>query len=301
MIGNLINLIFKFLLFSSVSTILYAFYVIRFTNLNKYRDRLPFPFESAFKILSDLPVFSIFLEYLQRAFYLIHVDRVKSELLSAIIVTLTVPGILLIYGSVSTICPVWYLNLATFILCCAIPFYIIKAYVNKRVVYCRYDLINSFTTVTSLLNGNSILTILDEVIGSTYGSTRKIYLEFARLYPVDKQEAYDFLKYISGDSYSHSIIDNLMQYDYDGIDTTQEINEKCKQGLRLLDLQKAGFSSFLDLKVSSVMMTLACVGLIQAGKFLSNIMKFSYNDNLGYLCVLIAIASTGLTFVFESN
>lgn len=301
MIGNIINLLFKSLLFGSVICVVYALYIINFTNLKKYKDRLPFPFESAFKILSELPAFSTFLDYLQRSFFLIYVDRVKSELISSIIVTLIVPIIILLYGTVSAFCPVWYLNVATLLLCIIIPFYMIKAYVNKRVLYSRIDLLNSYTTITSLINGNSVMSILNEVIGSTYGNTKKIYLEFARLYPVDKQEAYDFLKYVSGDSYSHSVIDSLMAYDYDGKDTMQEINEKCRQGLQIFNLQKSGFTSFLDLKLSSIAMTIACIGFIFAGKYLADAMKFVYSENIGYLCVLIAITAIGLTFVFESN
>lgn len=301
MIGNIINLLFNFLIGISVLITVYAFYIIKFTNLNRYKTKLPFPFESAYKVLSELPVFSGFLNYLQRAFYLIHVDRVKSELLSAIIVTLVPPMIIVLYGVISAFCPVWYLNLATFILSCSIPFYIIKSYVNKKCLYCRIDLLNSYTTVTSLLNGNSVMSILDEVIGSTYGATKKVYLEFARLYPVDKQEAYDFLKYVSGDTYSHSVVDSLMAYDYDGIDTMSEINEKCKQGLDIYNLQREGFASFLDLKLSSVVMFIACIGLIYTGKYLAQTMKFEYSDTLGYLCLLLAISSLGLTFMFESN
>ena len=301
MIGNIINILFYILVASSIICLVYAFYIINFTNLKRYRDRLPFPFESAYKILSELPVFSTFLSYLQRSFFLIYVDRVKSELVSSIIVTLVIPIIIIMYGIVSAFCPVWYLNIATLILCVTIPFYIIKAHVNKKVLYSRINLLNSYTTVTSLLNGNSVMSILNEVIGSTYGNVRKIYLEFARLYPVDKQEAYDFLKYVSGDTYSHSVIDSLMAYDYDGKDTMQEINEKCRQGLQIFNLQKAGFASFLDLKLSSMVMFLACIGLIYTGRYLAQTMKFVYSDTLGYLCILIAISSLGLTFMFESN
>lgn len=301
MIGNIISLLFNILILISLLTTAYAFYIIKFTNLNRYKKRLPFPFESAYKVLSEIPVFSGFLNYLQRAFYLIHVDRVKSELLSAIIVTLVPPMIVVLYGVISIFCPVWYLNIATALLVLAIPFYIVKSYVNKKCLYCRIDLLNSYTTVTSLLNGNSIMSILDEIIGSTYGSTKKVYLEFARLYPVDKQEAYDFLKYVSGDTYSHSVVDSLMSYDYDGVDTMSEINEKCKQGLYIYNIQRDGFASFLDLKLSSIVMFLACVGLIYTGKYLAQTMKFDYSDNLGYLCLLLSISSLGLTFMFESN
>lgn len=301
MIGNLIKISFYIVVALSVLLLMYALYIINFTNLNRYKNRLPLIFELAYKVLVKIPAFSAFLIYLQRAFYLIHVDRVKSELLSAIIVTLVPPLMIVTYGIVSAFCPVWYLNLATLILCVAIPFYIIKAFVNKRCLFKRIELLNSYTTITSLLNGNSVMSILDEVIGSTYGSTKKVYLEFARLYPVDKQEAYDFLKYVAGDTYTHSVVDSLMSYDYDGKDTTGEINEKCRQGLEIYNLQREGFSSFLDLKLSSVVMFIACIGLIYTGEYLGKTMKFEYNDTLGYLCLLIAISSLGLTFMFESN
>ena len=301
MIQSIIKIAFTSFIVVSVLILIYAFYIIKFTNLNRYRSKLPFPFETAYKILSKLPVFSGFLDYLQRAFYLIHVDRIKSELLSSIIVTLVPPIMIISYGVISSFCPVWYLNIATFILCIMIPFYVIKAFVNKRCLYARMDLLNSYTTVTSLLNGNSIMSILDEVIGSTYGNTKKVWLEFARLYPVDKMEAYSFIKYISGDTYSHSVVDSLIAYDYEGRDTTSEINEKCRQGLDLYGLQREGFSSFLDLKLSSCVMFIACIGLIYVGKYLAKTMQFEYNDNLGFLCLLIAITSLGLTFMFESN
>ena len=301
MIGNIINFLFIVLFSFSLIALLYGIYIIKFANLNNYKNKLPFPFESAYVVLSELPVFSGFLNYLQRAFFLIHVNRVKSELLSSIIVTLVPPLIIISYGFLSSFSPVWYLNLATLVLCILIPFYVIKANVNKKCLYRRIDLLNSYTTITSLLNGNSIMSILDEVIGSTYGSTKKVYLEFARLYPVDKQEAYDFLKYVSGDSYSHSVVDSLMAYDYDGRDTMSEINEKCQQGLSIFNLQKEGFASFLDLKLSSAVMFLACLGLIYVGNVLAQTMKFEYSDTIGYLCVLISISSLGLTFMFESN
>lgn len=301
MIRNIINFLFYFLLITSIVIALYGFYIIRHGNLNKYKNKLPFPFESAYNVLSNISVFSEFLNYLQRAFFLIYVDRVKSELLSALVVTLVPSLVIIMYGVLSSFCPVWYLNLATLILCCSIPFYIIKSYLNKKCLYLRMDLLNSYTTMTSLLNGNSIMSILDEVINSTYGSTKKIYLEFARIYPVDKQEAYDFLKYISGDVYTHSVVDSLVRYDYDGKDTTSEINETCKQGLSIYGLQREGFASFLDLKLSSIVMSIACVFLIFVGKHLANTMKFEYNDTIGYVCILIAISSLGLTFMFESN
>lgn len=301
MIGNIINLLFKVLLSISVLILVYGIYITKFTNLSRYKHKLPFPFSSAYKVLSELPVFKGFLTYLQRAFYLIYVDRVKSELMSAILVTLVPPFIIILYGVVSSFCPVWYLNLATFILCISIPFYVIKASVNKKCLYKRVDLLNSFTTISSLLNGNSIMSILDEMIGSTYGSTKDIYLEFARLYPVDKQEAYDFLKYVSGDTYSLSVVDSLMLYDFEGRDTMSEVNNKCKQGLNIYNLQKEGFASFFDLKLSSCVMFLACLGLIFMGNYLGDTMKFEYSNTIGYLCVLIAITSLGLTFMFESN
>lgn len=301
MIGNLINFLFLILLSVSVGILVYGIYILKFTNLRRYSEKLPFPFESAYKVLSELSIFSIFLDYLQRSFFLIYVDRVKSELMSSIVVTLVPPLVILLYGIVSVFCPVWYLNIITFLLCVLIPFYIIKAHVNKKSLYCRIDLLNSFTTITSLVTGNSIMSILDEIIGTTYGSTKKVYLEFARLYPVDKEEAYEFLKYVSGDSYSHSVVDSLILYDYEGKDTMSEINEKCKQGLKIFNIQKEGFASFMDLKLSSAVMVLACVGLIYTGKYLGQTMKFEYSMTLGYLCVLIAISSLGLTFVFESN
>lgn len=293
------NLLIVIVLFS-FTMLVYGLYLLLTLDKRKHFG-LPFPFNAIYNALSEISIVKILLEYLTRSFYLIYVDNLKSEVLASLCITL-VPSIsILVFTLLNVFSPVWYLSVSLLIVCIIIPFYMLKSYVTKKCIQIRISLLNSFTSFTSLLSNGTIMTAAEDMIFSAGPVVREIYKEFLRIYRMDKKQAYEFLRTVSGDSYSIGAIDILQNYDEEGIDPTDEVNKICKQGLDIFRLQLLGFKGFIDKKLSCLVALAGCIGLRFLGNYLGEIMNFQYNETLGFLCIVVVMIGFGLCFAFESN
>lgn len=300
MVEKLSNALLLFIVITSIIILIYGIFLIIAINKKRLYG-LPFPFGNIYNALSELAIVKFLLGYLQRCFYLIHVNQVKSEVLASIFVTIMPSVFILLFTFTNLFSPTWYLSAICLGICAIIPLYMLKSYVAKKCLVIRINLLKSFTSFTSLLSNGTIATASEDMIFSSHGPVKLIYKEFSRLYKMDKSSAYEFLKYVSGDSYSCGIADVIKQYDDEGEDPTDEINKMCKQGLQIFRLQLMGFRKFSDLKISSVIMFVASLGIRFLGNYLGNLMNFQYNEIIGYLCVVVTLLSFALCFIFESN
>lgn len=284
----------------SIIFLAYGMYLVLVSS-KRNNFSLPFPFNSIYNSLSEVSVIKVLLEYLQRSFYLIYVNKAKSEVLASLCVTLIPAFSFILFSILNLFSPVWYLSLALLIVCMILPFYVLKGNVTKKCIIIRIKLLRSFTSFTSLLANGTIVSATEDMIFSSNSFIRAIYKEFLRIYRMNKSEGYEFLRYISGDSYSVGVIDALQSYDEDGEDPTDEVNKMCKQGLDIFTLQLLGFKGFVDSKWSAIVALAGCLGLKFFGNFLGNLMNFQYNEVLGFAAIVCVMLGFTLCFVFESN
>lgn len=287
------------LIIALVTLVAGVFLIVKF-NKNK-NSEVPFPFNSMYSALSEIVFIRSILDYLQRSFYLIHVNKAKSEVLASLCVILMPVIFVILFTFINMLSPVWYLSILIFCISGLIPFYVLRSYVVKRCIQVRMSLLRSFTSLSSLLSTGTIATASEDMIFSTSGSVREIYKEFLRLYHTDKSEAYVFINYISGDNYVKGVVDTLRLFDEEGEDPSEEINKICKQGLDILSLQLLGFRRFTDLKLSSCVLLGASIVMRSLGNYLADMMHFQYSEILGFLCITMIILSLTLGFAFESS
>ena len=72
--------------------------------------------------LYDTPLIREFFDYLQKGFYLIYVDKVKSKIMSTILLCLYPAIFILMFVFLNKFSYLWYLTLLNLLVCLVFPF-----------------------------------------------------------------------------------------------------------------------------------------------------------------------------------
>lgn len=250
-IVNLYGLSLKVLIYSSVAFLIYSFYTL---HKNKNVELLVMPkfYNFIYLKLSEFAFIRVFMEYLQKGFYLIYVDKMKSKMLSTTLICLYPSIFIIMFVFLNSFSYVWYFTVLNFILSLVFPFYFIKNYTLKRCINIRRSMISSYTSIAALLDQNRIPVAVEEVIKSSLGPRRIILQKFLDMYSADKILAYEFLVDILGDRYTDSIVKHLRKFEEYGINPMDEIMLICNDAESMYQLDIISKKNFTSIKIVSV-------------------------------------------------
>lgn len=298
-IVNLYGLSLKILIYSSVAFLIYSFYTLR-KNRNKELLVMPKFYNFIYLKLYEVPFLRGFMEYLQKGFYLLYVDRVKSKIMSTILICLYPAIFILMFVFLNMFSYLWYFTILNLLICLVFPFYFIKNYSLKRCNAIRRSMISSYTSLAALLDQNRIPVAIEEVIKSSTGTKRLILQKFRDMYSADKLLAYDFLVDILGDRYTDSIVKHLRKFEEYGLNPMDEIMAICNDAEEMYQLDAMSKRNFNSIKIMSVGCLAFNIFIFFFGKALMSNIGGTFGSLTMYIsaftCTLVFVAC----FVMES-
>lgn len=253
------------------------------------------------RFFSEFEPTRVLLDYLKRSYFLIYQSKAKGEVLAVTLIALYPAIFIVTYSILNAYTNVWYLSLLNMVLCAGIPFYMIKNKAKEKCRNIRVRIIDCYSSLAVLLSQNKMEVALQEVCRVSTGPCKNIFLEFNKLYNVDKLEAYEYLVNMVSDNYTDSVVQNLIKFEEYGTDPSQEILRVCKYASSMYYLESLKFKSFNYCKKFSV------------GSFFFNIILFYMGRAMAvgagsqssfvflYICLLICIVVYLLCCIFESN
>lgn len=299
-IENLYKLSLNILIIFSVVFFIYS--LITISKLSKSQTvRLPKFYNYLYLKFTSIPILNGFLEYLQKGFYLIYVNKDKSKVMATTLLALFPSLFILVFTFMNTFSYVWYLTLLNFVLCLLFPVYFIKNFTGKKCLEIRKSMINSFASLVTLLGHNRMSVAIDELIKSSSGSRKEIFCLFRDKYSADKLEAYDFLVDIMGDRYTDSIVKYLIKYEEFGIDPTSDVMDICNDAQQMYMLESMSKKNLNSIKIMSVWALGFNIFIGWFGKTLVGNMGGTYDSFTLYLSAFMCFAIFIICFILESN
>lgn len=298
---KLFNFLLSFLAIISVALLLYGLWVISKTKRKAYVKE-PYLVRHLYDSFMEVKFIGFYTDFLYRCFYLMYVNKVKAKVLAVLNVSLLPVLYIVVFSVLNSFSTTWYLTILSLVLSIAVPFYIVKNTIVKGVLDSRLSIVKAMTSVTSLMTGGSVISSFTDLKSSTTGSTRLIISEFCRLYSSDKDEAYKFLKEVTGDTSIYAISDGLKMYDFEGKDTIQLINKSCKIGITSLSLKLISYKKLQTAKGTSIFM----FGIVFMFKYIGAMLLSGTSANGGvaiinFIALMLSILAIMLSFIFGSQ
>lgn len=290
----------KVLIIFSVIFFTYSMITMRKSSKGKL-VRLPKFYNYLYLKFTTIPIINGFLEYLQKGFYLIYVNKDKSKLMATTLLALFPSLFILVFTVMNYFSYVWYLTLLNFMLCLVFPIYFIKNFTSKKCLEIRKSMINSFSSLVTLLGHNRMSAAIDELIKSSSGPRKEIFCMFRDKYSADKLEAYDFLVDILGDRYTDSIVKYLIKFEEFGTDPTADIMDICNDAQQMYMLESMSKKNLNSIKMMSVWALGFNVFIGWFGKTLVTNMGGTNNSFTLYLSAFMCFAIFIACFILESN
>lgn len=300
LIGNLYSLVLKVLILYSVVFLIYSIFTIRkmgkgrLVKLPKFYDKLYWKFNST-------PILKEFLDYLQKGFYLIYVNKERSKVMSTTLLALYPSLFILMFTFVNTFNYAWYLTVLNLFVCGIFPVYFIKNFTSKRCLEIRKSMINSYSSLVTLLSQNRMNVAIEELIKSSSGANKEIFCQFRDRYSADKLEAYDYLVEIMGDRYTDSIVKYLVRYEEYGDNPIMEVMDICNDAQQMYILESMSKKNLNAIKIIAIWALGFNIFIGWFGKQLSQNIGGGSNSFTLYLSVLICVIVFIACFMLESN
>lgn len=296
---NLYRLSLQVLIYTSVAFLIYSFYIM-YKNRNKELLVMPKFYNFIYLKLYDIPFIREFFDYLQKGFYLIYVDKVKSKIMSTILLCLYPAIFLLTFVFLNRFSYLWYFTLLNLLICLVLPFYFIKNFSLKRCNAIRRSMISSYTSLAALLGQNRIPVAIEEVIKSSSGSKRLILQKFRDMYSADKILAYEFLVDILGDRYTDSVVKHLRKFEEYGVNPMDEIMKVCSDAEEMYQLDAISKKNFSSIKIMSIACLAFNIFVFYFGKALLSNMGSGYGSFTMYISAFTCTLVFVVCFIMES-
>lgn len=254
-----------------------------------------------FDKLNGYEMFSYLLGYIESRFALITADLVLGRLYAVLLVTLYLPLFVLTFSFLNSYATTWYYTVLNLLCCGVFPMFFIKSISNRKCIAIRQDIMQSFMTLAALLNSNKLEVAYDRLIDSNVGNVKKIWEDFLDTYSTNRVEAYSNLQCLVGDSYTNTIVNNLVRFEEDGIDPASEILRIAERALVIYRLEVLKAKSLGGMRLVVGVCILFNLGLGVFGKMLAANLDLTHDGSILYVCLLMCFISYILSLFFEGR